>query len=83
MHFRPSILACSTRIGLQTVSSSFVPQEAVSYDIPLQRVLMWQLFLLEQLDQLAIQGNLGFLDAQQESFPFLNKTPARTGRNVR
>ena len=40
LHLRPSILAYAARIGFQTVFDSLVPQEAVSYDIPLQRVLM-------------------------------------------
>ena len=46
---------------------SFVPQEAISYDIPLQRVFMEQLFLLERHDVLAIQENRGSLEAQSRS----------------
>ena len=45
----------------------------ISYDIPLQRVLIQQRFLLEQLGRLAIRGNRGFLDAQKN----LNETPAQ------
>ena len=62
---RPLILAYSTRIVLQTVYDCFVPQEVISYDIPLQRVLIEVPVLLGRHDLLAIQGgNRGFLDAQ-------------------
>ena len=64
LRFRPFLLANSTRIGLQKIHDSFVPQEAISYDIPLQRVWIEQCFLLERHDSVAIQGNRGFLDAQ-------------------
>ena len=57
LHLRPSILAYPARIGLQTVNNLLVPQEAISYDIPLQRVLIEQLFLLEQVDRIEIQEN--------------------------
>ena len=53
LQFRPLILTHSSR----TIYGSFVPQEAISYDIPIQRVFLEQLILLEQHDQLAFQGN--------------------------
>ena len=77
LHFQPSILAEPARIGLRKAKDSFVHQKTTSYDIPLQRVLIQQLPLLAQLDQLAIQGNRGFLHAQKESFLFLNAALAQ------
>ena len=77
LHFRPSILVYTAWIGLQTVNNLFVHQGAISYDIPLQRVLVEQLYLLEQPDPLAIQGDRGFLDAQKESFLFQSMAPAQ------
>ena len=49
----PSILACPAPIELQTANNLFVLQEASSYDTRLQTILFEQLFLLEQLGQLA------------------------------
>ena len=40
LHPRPSILVISARIELQTVNNLFVPQEASSYDILLQTILI-------------------------------------------
>ena len=76
LHFRPSILAYPVQIGLQTAYDSLVLQEAISYGISPQIVLMEELYLLEQPDPLAIQGDRRCIDAQKESFLFLNKAPA-------
>ena len=48
---------------LQTEASS-VLQEAISYDIPLQRFSLELAVLLGRPDLLAIEENRGFLDAQ-------------------
>ena len=64
LRFRPLILAFSSRIVLQTLDGSSVLQEAISYDIPLQRVLIQLPFRLGRQVLLAIQENRGSLDAQ-------------------
>ena len=64
LRFRPLILANSFRIVLQTTEASSVLQEAISYGIPLQRVLIELPVLLGRRDLLAIQENRRFLDAQ-------------------
>ena len=77
LRFRPLILAKSSRIVLQTEASS-VLQEAISYDIPLQRVLMELPVLLGRPDLLAIDENRGFLDAQTKNLTLSrNKTPEK------
>ena len=57
-------LAYSFRIVLQTMSGFFAPQEMISNDFPLQRVLIELPVFLERDDLLANQGHRGFLDAK-------------------
>ena len=72
-----SFLARPVEIELQTAKDHFVPQEASSYDIRLQTTLFEQPFLLEQLGQLAFQGNCVILYAQKELFPSLKENLAQ------
>ena len=73
LHFRPSFLAYPARIGLQT-ANDFVPQKTISYDIPVQSVLIQQLLSSRSLIS---SGSRGFLDAQKESLLFLNAALAQ------
>ena len=57
------------------IYKSFGPQDVISYDIPLQRVLMELPVLLWRHDLLLVQENRGFLDAQRNPFLSRNETP--------
>ena len=71
VHPRPSNLTFPAWIVLCTVSKLFAFEDAFSYDILLQIVLIEQLFLLEQLGQLARQEICVNLYAQKELLLFL------------
>ena len=75
LHFLLLILACSSQIVLPTVSDSFVPQEVISYDIPLERVLTVLPALLGRLALLVIQENPELIDVRRISFLSRNKAP--------
>ena len=68
LHIRPLTLAFSFRIVLRTVCDSSVPQEAISYDILLQKILIELPVLLGRHDLLVIQEDREFLIAQRKNF---------------
>ena len=72
------ILIFVTIFVFRANGNHFAPQDAISYDILLQRVLTGQLFVLEQLDQLAITRKSRISRCSgRKSFCFLSNVPAQ------